>query len=399
MKHSQWKIIFSVFVLSLFVFQSGMAQIEITQTVPVATQDPVAVSMDTEVDITELKLDQTGAMDWNFQAVLDAFPEEDISFQTINIDDDPFADLFPDAQWVDQSYQYIPSFDVPLIGTIPGAVSRLAGYYRVNGNRVEELGIDMEHPILYGSPYNYGDNPAKVYPYPLTKDSSGWLEQRILTAQVVLQEGATPMDATVNDSNRVEIDAWGQLTIPAGTFDCLRLKRHEFRNITVIVLGFPMEIVQETYTWVWITERYQKVLYVTISANKAQPFTIADVVAYIDEPLPTAVCDPLCDNAAGLPERFALHQNYPNPFNPETDISYSLPEPAQVTLTVYNLMGREMATLVSGTASTGRYHLTWNGRDSRGSRVPSGVYLYRLHAVPLSGAAPVTVTRKMILSQ
>ncbi len=75
------------------------------------------------------------------------------------------------------------------------------------------------------------------------------------------------------------------------------------------------------------------------------------------------------------PESFALRQNYPNPFNPNTTIEYSVSQPALVTLTVYNVMGQQVATLVNETKPVGNYRVSWNAAD-----MASGIYHYRLQA-------------------
>ena len=76
-----------------------------------------------------------------------------------------------------------------------------------------------------------------------------------------------------------------------------------------------------------------------------------------------------------LPEAFSLSQNYPNPFNPSTTIEFSLPKQSKVALTVYNLLGQEVATLVSATLTAGRYSVPFDA-----SRLSSGSYIYRLTA-------------------
>ena len=78
-----------------------------------------------------------------------------------------------------------------------------------------------------------------------------------------------------------------------------------------------------------------------------------------------------------LPEAFALFQNYPNPFNPSTTIRYDVAEPSFVTLKVYDILGRHVRTLVEDDLKPGFHKVEWNGANSFGEAVASGVY----HAV------------------
>ncbi len=79
-----------------------------------------------------------------------------------------------------------------------------------------------------------------------------------------------------------------------------------------------------------------------------------------------------------IPHGFALHQNHPNPFNPETKITYTLPTSAQVTITVYNMIGQPVRTLVDTHMPAGSHQVIWNARNDRGKIVPSGIYMYIL---------------------
>ena len=81
-----------------------------------------------------------------------------------------------------------------------------------------------------------------------------------------------------------------------------------------------------------------------------------------------------------IPTAFGLSQNYPNPFNPTTNIKYTLAEDAKVTLTVYNMLGQRVKTLVDLEQESGYYTVRWDGTNEIGSRVSSGIYIYRLSA-------------------
>jgi hypothetical protein len=100
--------------------------------------------------------------------------------------------------------------------------------------------------------------------------------------------------------------------------------------------------------------------------------------------------------SSALPVDYALSGNYPNPFNPTTTISFGLPEPSEVTLKVYSVLGQEVATLVEGTRQAGYSQVVWNVKNYAGSQLSSGVYFYRLTAVGISGKTFVD-QRKMLL--
>ena len=87
------------------------------------------------------------------------------------------------------------------------------------------------------------------------------------------------------------------------------------------------------------------------------------------------------DDQQSVPVAFALNQNYPNPFNPSTQISFDIPEASElVSLSVYNILGQNINTLVSGSMNAGRYTQEWDATDELGSPVASGIYFYELRS-------------------
>ncbi|MCZ7558157.1 MAG: T9SS type A sorting domain-containing protein [Bacteroidia bacterium] len=97
--------------------------------------------------------------------------------------------------------------------------------------------------------------------------------------------------------------------------------------------------------------------------------------------------------------QFEITQNYPNPFNPTTNIAYNVPSDANVTVRVYDMLGREVSTLAAGFHTAGKYITSWNATNSYGQVMASGIYMYRLEASPVDGSAPFVMAKKMILSR
>ncbi len=89
-----------------------------------------------------------------------------------------------------------------------------------------------------------------------------------------------------------------------------------------------------------------------------------------------------------LPTGFSLNQNFPNPFNPTTVISYSVPSTLRVTLKIYNVLGKEVMTLVDAEKTAGNYNATFDA-----SNLPSGVYIYRIQAGKFSEAKRMVLVK------
>lgn len=94
------------------------------------------------------------------------------------------------------------------------------------------------------------------------------------------------------------------------------------------------------------------------------------------------------NSASGTVYQFGLNQNYPNPFNPSTTFSFTLPRTSQATLKVFDILGREVATVLDGQFSAGIHSVTWNA-----SRLSSGVYFYRLQTGQLSSTRRLTLVK------
>jgi len=96
-------------------------------------------------------------------------------------------------------------------------------------------------------------------------------------------------------------------------------------------------------------------------------------------------------NGELLPEVFSLHQNYPNPFNPVTKLRYDLPENGHVNITIYDMLGREVKTLINQTQDAGYRSIIWDATNDYGKPVSAGMYLYQIQA------GEYISTKKMVL--
>ena len=92
-----------------------------------------------------------------------------------------------------------------------------------------------------------------------------------------------------------------------------------------------------------------------------------------------------------VPNSYSLSQNYPNPFNPTTKIQIGLPVAENVQLTIYDILGREVRTLINEKYDAGAYSVQWDGRNNFGTQVATGMYIYRIHA------GNFVSTKKMLL--
>jgi len=120
-------------------------------------------------------------------------------------------------------------------------------------------------------------------------------------------------------------------------------------------------VVDNTNNQIWLADEYN---------NRILRYNISGIPTAIDAK----------DVGSSIPTGYSLYQNYPNPFNPTTTIKFRLPEASQVSLKIFDLLGREVVTLIDKELSAGYYDYQWNGE-----KLASGMYLYRLEATSSNG--------------
>ena len=130
---------------------------------------------------------------------------------------------------------------------------------------------------------------------------------------------------------------------------------------------------------------------IAFSGNLHGTFYLDDIRLAAAKPIASPSTAVLEEHTGAVPDVFALDQNFPNPFNSSTVISFNLPTFSDATLTVYNLVGQKVATLLDDTRAAGTYTVRWDGRDDAGQTLASGMYLYRVRAETQA------ITRKLLI--
>jgi predicted lactoylglutathione lyase len=194
---------------------------------------------------------------------------------------------------------------------------------------------------------------------------------------------ATNPDFTLETKNFASIDV-GSESVPVfadidhdGDFDLFvgGFRIHFYRNIgTTTNPAFTLE----TKAFASIIGDFIAPTFVDIDDDSDFDLFLGEVeggLFFYRNVAPVSVTSPEID---GVPKSFDLSQNYPNPFNPGTTIQYQLPKISQVKLSIYNILGQWIVTLVNKRQQAGFYSVNWDGKDDRRLNVASGIYLYRL---------------------
>ena len=221
------------------------------------------------------------------------------------------------------------------------------------------------------SDFVYRNPGESLFRFPVTFGSS--YTETVTTTDSTFIHGVY---SSVN-TNQIQwvgaVDGYGTLKLPGGAnYPCLRVTKFE---------NPPCSTCNDDKDINYIT---QNGLVIIVNTNHTQPDTgRIQIVGFqiVQGKLLTSVEAP-----KAVPASYLLAQNYPNPFNPSTEISFTVPSRSHVTLTVFNLLGMQVAELVNGEKEAGSYNVLFNA-----STMASGVYFYRLQA------GNFLQTRKMVL--
>jgi len=332
---SGWKTLFMLAVTAVFTL-SGRAQITVTSgsLMPLGTEFTYHTGGSFDVDPGPAGPNQT----WNIS-------EYQLTFITPEVFVDPaataYADSFPGATHC-----------------LNQAGNTVYAYFQITGNQCLQLGFAP----LQTQAINY-EPPSLIAPLPLTYPANSWT--RVYQSDWVIDfpPPIGPIVTTTRDSVIVTLDAWGTITTQYGTFQVLRTFEHKWS--TTITMGVPT--TTESYGYSWLDSR-GIAIYSLFATGDDPDFNQATINL-------AEMGGVSADPVAPVVRLLTLDQNYPNPFNPETQIHFTLPASDNVSLKVYDLLGRQVATLVNGLRSAGSNTISFQAAG-----LSSGTYIYRLEA-------------------
>jgi len=346
---------------------------------------------DTQTTSVDIK-STGGPMAWDFSALRS---DKLKTLKGVALGASPYAAEFPQATHavLDTSFIWRLNADAFMAGLGWGSVKSSAAYYYYS------LGAEQKYVGLGAVATGYLDlQPATAIPidnprwrnHPASIEMSypvqylkTWTNNFVDSLTGVL---TLPIFGSFNialgnrDSIEYTVDAYGTLTVPGGyTQEALRIRKAGKYSYIDTLNGFNVPLQ-----------------YIFLAPNGAsvevgmKDSTVTDGVAQVRYlkwtiPLPVDV-----KQSADLPASFGLAQNFPNPFNPTTVVSYQLSAASHVRLAVYDMLGREVATLVDGQQTPGEHRVSF---DARG--LSSGTYHYRLTAS--DGKRMMVETKSMML--
>ena len=303
---------------------------------------------------------------WDFSSTTISGEESWIEF--IDPQNTAYADSFPGSNF--SFSQQFPNEQ--------GGVDTIYGYYNVTSSFIgfegmlfetdSGLFVDRSRENLAPLPLTYGLSWTRVSKD--TTDLDGFLSYQ-------------------SDSSYSVVDAWGTITLPSGTFECLRIRDN---NTTISSYYFDgIFYGSDTTTSIaydWVTKNNFRVFSMESQPYETEAnFTEASSLERLKSTYATAIAG----NGPAAPRGFELDQNYPNPFNPSTTIAYRLERSANVSLKIYDLSGRLIRTLAQGMQQAGYKLIQWDGRDMNGQSVSSGSYIYKLQS------GNTSVSKRMML--
>ena len=182
----------------------------------------------------------------------------------------------------------------------------------------------------------------------------------------------------------------GQIIFTDLNYDLIDVSGSSSSAQQLVFVNEDSVIGVKAYTFASLGETQDSVFAINANLNTETDYHQGIQVRFYDQEGKEILAGTALLKITPVPARYALGQNYPNPFNPTTTIHFELPEDAHALIAIYDLLGREIVLLENRPFIAGYHQVVWQGRDTYGNAVPSGMYFYRMEANGFSS------TRKMV---
>ncbi len=226
-------------------------------------------------------------------------------------------------------------------------------YIKTDGGSYYTLGMYTEDVLRVYS------NTQKVMEYPFSFNST-------FTDTYASNSNFAGTEVRSNGTVTMTADAWGTITLPSGTYpNALRVKTVMSNTDSMFVSGTPFvtSSVSTSYSW-YVSGKKFPIFGITYIQS---PMFSLKSAAYVTN-FTTSI-----SQQSSIAEDYKLEQNFPNPFNPSTTINFSITNAGFTSLKVYDILGKEVASLVNGNLAAGKYSADFDASD-----LTSGVYFYKL---------------------
>ncbi len=295
-----------------------------------------------------------------------SFPISDSSFMLshtfLNPENTPYADTFPEANFV----QKIELASVDLFTTYT--------YSRVSESEFVTFGSVSESRLvgpLDTTVFLTGGDTFAVFPLFYEKT---WTEVELDTLQL---NGLTSLR---NDTTVHVVDSYGIVEVPAGSFDCLRVRSEKTSRSKTLLNGIELPSDEEfDISYNWISKEAFVIAQIGNMVNEENPnfsmagsFTrlVSGATGIEDSSIIDTTLTSLCSFLGDVQEI----QLFPNPARYRINLSFSLLRALDMSIDIQDLQGRTVNTLQSGTLQAGRHEIHWRGMGPEGRQVPSGIY-------------------------
>jgi hypothetical protein len=182
-------------------------------------------------------------------------------------------------------------------------------------------------------------------------------------------------------------------TNPSGNFDARFTSNRMVETYAPGAKGeFPIAIRSSAYpvTVSWTLNTSERAAYAIGAGSKSTRMAAVGATTITDPAVKSVV---IRTTSGTVPARFALSQNYPNPFNPTTRFAIDVASGSPVDVTVFDILGRRIATILHAEKEAGSYTMEWNGRDDQGLAVPTGMYIIRMTAGEFTASQKVSLLK------